>query len=171
MESWLQMPQGMVLKSDGFASNLSDPSDSYPLARFCAERSIEYEDDAASVSLQTFCDYGLAFRERFVTALEEKMVVSLDHDGEMFALELDDGAIARARRVVVAVGIGCFRYFPAPLSGLPNCCVSHSFDRRDLSSFAGRRVAIVGGGASAVDLAGLLHERGCDVRVICRRQP
>ena len=169
MESWLQMPEGMVLKSDGFASNLSDPFDDYPLARFCAERSIAYEDKAACVNLLTFCEYGLAFKDRFVAGLEEKMVVSLDHDGETFALSLDDGAVARARRVVVAVGVGCFRYVPAQLSGLPSHYVSHSFDRRDLSSFAGRRVAVVGGGASAIDLAGLLHERGSDVQLICRR--
>ncbi len=163
------MPEGMWLKSDGFASNLSDPTNSYPLSRFCAERSIAYEDEAASVELQTFCDYGLAFKERFVAGLEEKLVVSIDRDGEAFALRLDDGSVARARRVVVAVGISRFRHVPAVLGELGAQYVSHSVDHHDLASFAGRRVAVVGGGASAVDLAGLLHERGCNVQLICRR--
>ncbi len=169
MASWLQMPEGMLLKSDGFASNLSDPFNKYPLSIFCAERSISYEDNAASVELQTFCDYGLAFKDRFVTGLAESMVVSVNRDGEIFALRLDDGDVVHARRVVVAVGVGCFRHIPAALGGLGAQHVSHSFDYHDLGSYAGRRVAVVGGGSSAVDLAGLLHGRGCDVQLICRR--
>ena len=163
------MPEGMWLKSDGFASNLSDPFNKYPLSRFCAERSIAYEDNAASVELQTFCEYGRAFKDRFVPGLEEKMVVSIDRDGENFALRLDNGDVTHARRVVIAVGVGHFRHIPTALSGLGAQYMSHSFDYHDLGSFAGRRVAIVGGGASAIDLAGLLNERGCDVQMICRR--
>ena len=63
------MPEGMWLKSDGFASNLSDPFNRYPLSRFCAERSIAYKNNEASVELQTFCEYGLAFKDRFAPGL------------------------------------------------------------------------------------------------------
>ena len=168
MASWLQMPEGMLLKSDGFASNLSDPFNKYPLSVFCTERSISYEDDAASVELQTFCDYGLAFKDRFVPGLEERMVGSVNRDGEIFTLRLDDGDVAHARRVVVAVGVGHFRHIPTALGGLGAQYLSHSFDQHDLGSFAGRRVAVIGGGSSAVDLAALLNERGCDVQLICR---
>ena len=38
MDSWLvHMPKGMMLKSDGFASNLYDPEDRFTLKQFCAE--------------------------------------------------------------------------------------------------------------------------------------
>jgi hypothetical protein len=46
--------------------------------------------------------------------------------------------------------------------------VSHSYDHLDLNPFAGRRVAVIGAGASAIDLAGLLNELGCEVQLICR---
>ena len=49
MDSWLaHMPKGMLLKSDGFASNIYDPEDEFPLRKFCAERGIEYSDDGSS---------------------------------------------------------------------------------------------------------------------------
>ena len=45
MDSWRRhMPEGMLLKSDPFASNLSDPQDFYTLARFSEEQSIPYSE-------------------------------------------------------------------------------------------------------------------------------
>src|SRR5271165_4828256 len=74
MDSWRRhMPAGMLLKSDPFASNLSDPQDFYTLARYSAERAIGYSE-AEPVRLDTFCDYGLAFQKRFVPELEEAYV-------------------------------------------------------------------------------------------------
>jgi hypothetical protein len=41
MDSWLaHMPKGMMLKSDGFASNIYDPESKFTLRQFCAERGI-----------------------------------------------------------------------------------------------------------------------------------
>src|SRR5262249_39659607 len=142
----------------------------FPLSRFCKERSIEYSDDLISVGLNTFVEYGLAFKNRFAPSLEETIVKSVRQDGAGFVLKLQDGTSARARRVVVATGVGHFRYVPPPLDTLPPEFVSHSYDHHDLSMLAGRRVAVVGGGASAIDLAALLKERGCDVQLISRRE-
>src|ERR1700686_2792024 len=65
MDSWIShMPKGMMLKSDGFASNLSDPIGDYTLGRFCAENGIAYGDKGVAVSLKTFAAYGLAFCDR-----------------------------------------------------------------------------------------------------------
>src|SRR5580704_7511019 len=76
MDSWVShMPEGMHLKSDGFASNLSDPDGSFTLKHFCAERGIKYSDSGIPVSLETFSAYGLAFKERMVPELEDKLVV------------------------------------------------------------------------------------------------
>src|SRR5271170_1281431 len=92
METWREhMPEGMLLKSDGFASSLYDPKDTYPLSRYCAERSIEYADDHIPVKLDTFYDYGLTFSDRFVRSVEEKLVVSIGRDGDAFLLTLQDG--------------------------------------------------------------------------------
>jgi len=171
MDMWQHhMPEGMLLKSDGFASSLYDPGNDLPLSRFCNERTIEYHDDLIPVRLQTFVEYGLTFKDRFVPHLEETIVDSLRQDGAGFAFNLENGIRVRARRVVAATGIGHFRYVPPPLNTLPAEFASHSYDHHDLSTFEGRRVAIIGGGASAIDLAGLLQQRGCDVQLICRRE-
>ena len=43
MDSWVShMPAGMLLKSDGFASNIYDPEQRFTLQKFCAERNIPY---------------------------------------------------------------------------------------------------------------------------------
>ena len=168
MDSWLRhMPQGMLLKSDPFASNLSDPQDHYTLARFSAERSLPYSE-SEPVRLDTFCDYGLAFQRKYAPAAEEAEVVALERNQNGFSLRLDNGQHAQARRVVVAVGVGPFRYVPDLLARLGEGRVSHSFDHHELGRFAGLRVGVVGRGASAIDLAGLLHEKGCDVSLITR---
>ncbi|MGV7217084.1 NAD(P)-binding domain-containing protein [Bradyrhizobium sp. UFLA05-112] len=171
MELWRRhMPEGMLLKSDGFASNLYDPQDEMTLSRFCRERSIEYSDDRIPVQLKTFIDYGMAFAKRFAPNLEETTICSVRHHGNGFAFNREDGAMVRARRIVVATGVGHFRYVPPPLDAFPSEIVSHSHDHRDLSRFAGSRVAVIGGGASAIDLSALLKARGCDVTLICRRR-
>ncbi len=169
MDSWLRhMPPGMLLKSDPFASNLSEPRDFYTLAQFSAERSIAYSE-TQPVSLETFCDYGLAFQKRYVPAVEDTPVAAVERNHDGFVLHLENGDEAHARRVVVAVGVGPFRYVPDLLSELGDRYASHSFCHGDLSRFVGARVAVIGGGASAIDLAGLMHEQGCEVSLISRR--
>jgi len=171
MDSWsAHMPKGMFLKSDGFASNIYDPAAKFTLGSFCAERGTEYSATGVPVRLDTFVDYGLAFRERMVPELEDRMVVGLECLTDGFRLRLDDGETVTARRVVVAVGITHFQYTPANLAHLPPEFVSHSFQHRDLERFKGRSVVVIGAGSSATDLAGLLHEAGAEVQLVSRRE-
>src|ERR1700733_2439025 len=89
MDSWItHMPQGMLLKSDGFASNISDPDSDYTLGRFCAEKGIPYRDRGVPVTRETFASYGLAFRDRKVPELEDKTVVGIHPDGDGFNVSL-----------------------------------------------------------------------------------
>jgi hypothetical protein len=74
----------------------------------------------------------------------------------------------RADRVVIAAGIAAFAARPAEFDGLPDALVSHSSQHADLAAFAGRRVAVVGGGQSAIESAALLDEAGAEVEVIMR---
>ena len=169
MESWIEhMPKGMMLKSDGFASDLYDPESAYTLKQFCADRGIRYGDMGVPVSLDTFTSYGLAFRDRMVPELEDKLVVALDHAPEGFVLRLDSGETVRALRVVLAVGITHFKYIPENLAHLPEEFVTHSFQHHHLEPLRGRDVTVLGGGASAIDLAGLLQEAGSRVRLVAR---
>jgi thioredoxin reductase len=169
MDSWLaHMPKGMMLKSDGFASNIYDPDSKFTLKQFCAERGIDYADMGTPVRLETFGDYGLAFRDRMVPELEDKMVVGAQQLTDGFALRLDDGEVVKARRVVLAIGITHFAYVPENLAQLPAELLSHSYRHHEVETFKGRSVAVVGAGSSAIDIAGLLHEAGADVQLVAR---
>jgi hypothetical protein len=172
MESWsAHMPKGMLLKSDGFATNISDPADFFTLKRYCAENGIAYHDTNIRVRLEIFADYGRAFRDRMVPELEEKMVDGLDLDRASggFLLRLDDGEIVATQRVVLAVGITHFDYVPPNLAHLPPEFLSHSSRHHDLECFRGRSVVVIGGGASASDLAGLLRDVDAEVQLVARR--
>jgi cation diffusion facilitator CzcD-associated flavoprotein CzcO len=170
MDSWLvHMPKGMLLKSDGFASNINDSAAEFTLGRFCAERGIEYADVGIPVRLDTFSAYGLAFRERLVPELEEKLVLEVQRLDKGFRLLLDDGETFTARRVVIAVGITHFSHTPANLARLPPEFLSHSYCHHNLETFKGRKVIVIGGGASASDLAGLLHDAGAEVQLVTRQ--
>lgn len=171
MDSWMEhMPKGMMLKSDGFASDIYDPEKAFTLRQFCAERGIEYADAGVPVRLDTFSAYGLAFRDRMVPELEDKLVASVERVAGGFLLRLADGETFQARRVVLAVGITHFEYVPENLAHLPAEFLSHSARHREVEPFRGRNVVVIGGGASALDLAGLLREAGADVQLVSRRE-
>jgi pyridine nucleotide-disulfide oxidoreductase len=171
MDSWVaHMPKGMMLKSDGFASNIYDPEKAFTLRQFCAERGIEYGDAGSPVRLETFAAYGLAFRDRMVPELEDKMVARVDRLPGGFRLMLADGETFDARSVVLAVGITHFDYVPESLAHLPEEFLSHSARHHELEPLRGRDVVVIGGGSSAMDMAGLLHEAGAHVQLVSRRK-
>lgn len=169
MQNWLShMPKGMLLKSEGFASNLYDPGDHFTLKRYCAQHGIEYADLGLPVSLETFGAYGLDFQRTLVPHLENTLVVGLGRSPAGFLVQLADGQSFTARRVVVATGISHFQHVPAALTRLPAELMSHSSEHRELERFRGRHVTVVGGGSSAVDIAALLHEAGASVLLVVR---
>ena len=149
METWAtQMPRGMLLKSEGFATSLYDPARSFTLERYCRERNIPYADLGIPPRLEDFVDYGRAFQRNLVPHLEEVMVKSLEHDGSRYRLQLETGAHCLARTVVVAAGISHFAVLPKALSDLPQDLVTHTSEHNDLGAFKGRKVAVIGAGAS-----------------------
>jgi thioredoxin reductase len=169
MEVWRQhMPQGMLLKSDGFASNLSDPDDNFTLKQFCQAHGLPYDDTLIPVPLETFISYGLAFQEKLVPHLDSRRVTKIERTANGFHLQVEDGASFEARRVVMAVGISHFAYVPGLLSHLPKELLTHSSAHHDCSKFRGKNVTIVGAGASAVDIAALMHESGVNVTLVAR---
>lgn len=169
MDSWSsKMPKGMRLKSEGFASNLYGADRQFTLKDFCAQNHIDYQDVGLPVRLDTFCAYGAAFKERMVPELENKMVNQISSAPDGFALKMDDGEMVLARRVVLAVGITHYAFVPPFLANLPPEFVTHSSAHHDLEPFRGRSVAVIGGGSSATDIAGLLHEAGAHVQLVAR---
>jgi len=168
MDGWIaHMPCGMALKCEGFASDLSDPG-SYTLERFCADHNLEYRHFGFPIPSKSFVRYGLAFQKRLVPDVEDRKVERIDVSPCGFVLNLDDGEIMTAARVVIAVGLTFFSRIPECLASFPAAYVSHSSDHGDLSRFRGRRVVVIGSGASATDIAALLCDYGAEARLVAR---
>ncbi|MBV9572167.1 MAG: NAD(P)-binding domain-containing protein [Alphaproteobacteria bacterium] len=169
LSTWSEhMPKNMVLKSDGFVSNLSSPAQNSTLRAYCARNRIPYADEGMPVSLETFLSYANDFRKRFVPMLEEVNVASLKAEGDLFGLTLETGEQLQARNVVLAIGITSFAYTPPVLAKLSAEVCSHSFAHREGGGFEGKEVVVIGRGASAVDLAWLLHQQGAFPRIVAR---
>ena len=170
MQSWRErMPARMHLKSDGFASNLYEPAGCFTLERYCAEHAVPYHPLRLPVALETFVAYGLAFQAEHVSMLEPQLVSALGRDREGFALNLEDGSRLRAHHVVVATGISHLGYVPQVFERLPTALCTHSSAHHDLSKFRGKRLIVVGAGASATDVAILAQQAGAMVELVARR--
>lgn len=168
MSSWRNhMAAATLLKSYGFASSLYDPGSTFTLAHFCQEQGLPYSDVVTPVPIETFIAYGLEFQKRFVPDLEQTDISSVCHSPEGFVLITQTGERFLARRVVVAAGITHFVHIPPIFANLSEDFVTHSSQHRDVIKFAGRTIAVIGAGASAADLAGLLHESGAEVHLFC----
>jgi thioredoxin reductase len=169
MHPWrTAMPAGMYLKSQGFASNLSDPDGSHTLAAFCRATGRPYADYGLPVPLDTFIAYGQWFCADLVPDVRETLVTSVTPLAGEFRVGLETGDWVSARRVVIATGIEHFAHMPAELAGLPPGVCTHSSAHTSLSAFRGRRVLVAGAGQSALETAALLHEQGADARVVMR---
>jgi FAD-dependent urate hydroxylase len=167
MSFWdTQMPSGMMLRSPWDGSHISDPRHEFTLDKYRAEAT---ESFGSPVPLPRFVDYGRWFQRTVVPQVDTRTVKRVEvADGDGFTVELQDGEQVRARRVVVAAGIAGFAHRPPEYAHLPATHASHSVDHRDLTAFEGKRVAVVGGGQSALETAALLHEEGAEVEVLVR---
>ena len=171
MHLWrANMPRGMFLKSQGFASNLSDPAGQLTLGAFCRATGRPYADYGLPVPLDTFVAYGQWFQAAADLDVEELMVASVTPAGNGYELTLEDGETLRARQVVVAVGVEHFAYLPDQLAALPAGACTHTSAHTDLGAFTGQRVTVVGAGQSALESAALLHEHGAQVQIVMRKQ-
>ena len=167
MEFWAKkMSEGMLLRSPRVASNLSDPDGAFTLEAYEAAAK---RKPSAPLPLDTFVEYGRWFRHQLESDLDPRTVVAVKHDHSGFRLTLQDGEAIRVKTVVVATGIGPFTTKPAVFRYLPTELASHCYERRDVKQFAGKRVAVVGAGQSALESAALLHETHAQVEVIARR--
>ena len=167
MQSWHEMPPGMFLKSETYATSISDPAARCRLSDYCASRGL---DGDQLVSMDDFVGYGRWFQRELVPNVEDVYVTRIAQAPVGFELELATGERLHARNVVVATGINYFAFAPAEVAGLPADLSSHTAHHRNLDRFAGQDVTVLGGGQSALQTAALLHEQGAQVRVLVRKQ-
>ncbi len=167
MEFWSQkMPAGMLLRSPRVASNLSDPDRAFTLEAY---ENASKKEPCAPVPLDTFVEYGRWFRHQLGSDLDQRTVQRVDRDAPGFRLTLQDGQELRTKVVVVAAGIGPFRKKPEVFRNLSPQQVTHCYEGRDVRRFAGKRVAVIGAGQSALESAALLNEANAEVEVIARQ--
>lgn len=169
LESWRAfMPEGMVLRSEPFASNLWDPRRKFTLERYSAERKIHYQPVCNPLSLAQFLDYSEWFRQGAVGEVRDVKAQRVRRNSHNFHLDLSDGTSLEARQVVLATGPIAFRYVPPEIRDLPESLCMHSALLRNVKSYAGRDCTVIGAGQSALESVALLHEAGANVRLLAR---
>jgi FAD-dependent urate hydroxylase len=169
MNTWTRhMPDGMVLRSEGFASNLSDRHGELTLARYCSDHAIDHEYPTP-VPIELFRAYSEWFIERSKVSVEDLQVQNIVRDNGGFALELPTGETVKASKLVMAIGVTHFVHVAPELAGLPHEVCTHPSEHDRLDGFAGKDVTIIGIGQSALETAALLHENGARVRVVGRK--
>jgi len=167
LEMWREhMPNGMLLRSHWWATNLSDPRREYGFEQFAKDSGHER---GYPLPIQTFIDYGLWFQQRAVPEVDETYVSSIERRDGRFLITLEDGREVESQAVVMAIGVYYYANRPDPFTRLPAKLFSHSSDHRDFGRFKGRDVVVIGGGQSAIEYAALLHEAGAAVEVVSRR--
>ncbi|HEX7254504.1 MAG TPA: FAD-dependent oxidoreductase [Gaiellaceae bacterium] len=157
MSFWRGMPAGMLLRSNWPATCIAEHEGELSLDAYRKETGARF---GTPVPLERFVEYGEWVQRRAVPEVDRRRVTGVRRENGGFRLEVSDGETVRAKRVVVACGIERFRSVPAAFAGLPRELASHTGEHRDLGVFAGRRLAVVGGGQSALESAALAHEGG-----------
>ena len=167
MEFWAKkMPEGMLLRSPRVASNLSDPNRAFTLEAY---ETASKREPCAPLPLDTFVAYGRWFRLQLGSDLDQRTVLRVDRDLSGFKLTFQDGQEIRSTRVVIAAGIGPFKRKPPVFQDLCPQHVTHCYEGREVRKFAGKRVAVIGAGQSALETAALLHEANAQIEIIARR--
>ena len=159
------MPKGMLLRSYWWATNISDPRKKYDLEHYFKAEG-KYPGDPFPI--ETFIDYGMWFQKHAVPKVDETYVETIARKGSEFELKLVDGRIAISQTVVLAPGLAYFVFRPSEFDNLPGELVSHTSDHYTFERFSGKRVAVIGGGQSAIETAALVHEDGAVVDLITR---
>lgn len=170
MEFWVKnMPEGMFLRS---ASDWSlDPTDRFSIMNYLGVLG-KIPKDVEPLSLDFYLNYARWFQDETGIETIPEYVTRLDQTENGFLATFGDEKVIEARNVVVAIGMGYFKNYPAALTDiLPSGRYEHTCDAVQLSEYMGRRVLILGGRQSAFEWAALLNDNGAkEVHVAHRHE-
>ncbi len=169
MEMWTDhMPEGMLLKSDAFASNFG----ALPLTlqRFCSVTGRPYKPVGHRTPLADLIAYGQAVLREYVGTVTDERVSGILPQNNGFAVRLQSGGEVFTKRVICATGLMGLQNMP-DIKGMPAHRMTHASAHHSLAAFKGKRVLVLGAGQSAFETAALLHERGAAVQVLARDKP
>jgi cation diffusion facilitator CzcD-associated flavoprotein CzcO len=165
MRFWRDMPVGVNLKSLAFATNIAVPDKGYSFSSWCRKHGLE---DFEPCTMQSFATYGLEMQKRFVPDLEEVLVTNVQAGLKDFDVTIASGETLRTRKVIVCTGLSYLVHTPEVLRGLTREHMRHTFDISDYSEFCGKKVAVIGGGASAIEAGALIREAGGSAEIYLR---
>ena len=135
-------------------------------AYYEAREGIEAYGAMSRISCEDWVSYLMWMRKVLELPVQNRSRLKLlEPDGGLLRLTVDHGGkeeVHYARRVVLATGPLAMGgpNIPPEVEGLPRSHWAHAYERLDVAALKGKRVAIVGGGATAFDNAGELLERG-----------
>lgn len=166
LQLWREnMPEGMLLRSYWWATNISDPHKKYDLEHYFKAEG-KYPSDPFTI--ESFIDYGMWFQKHAVPNVDETYIDVIKRKGQEFELTLVDGRIVKSQAVVMAPGLAYYVYRTPEYNHLPVENVSHTSNHYTFEGFSGKHIAIIGGGQSALETAALAHESGAQVELITR---
>lgn len=132
-------------------------------------------DDLARIPKGEWMRYLVWFRETLGLPVRSgARLLRIEPRGELLALHLRGGETLLTRKLVMANGIegaGQRRVPPWVREGLPRAAWAHTADAIDFGRLAGRRVAVMGAGASAFDNAATALEAGAATVDVFIRRP
>ena len=160
------IPQDMILRSKWFATTLSDAAGRYSFAEYLQKHNIAPPEATPTALL---LDYFSWFQRHTVPVVDETFVSSIRRRDGQFLVELVDGRVVTAEQVVMATGMADYAYYPPEYEHLNSNLCSHTVEHSSFERFAGQRVAVIGGGQSAVETAVALAESGARPHLITRK--
>ena len=165
MKFWHAMPAGVNLKSLAFATNVSVPERGHSFAEWCREHDLE---DFEPCTMHAFAAYGAEIQRRFVPEVEDVLVTNISKAPVGFEITLASSGRVMANRVVVSTGLSYLAVTPQVLHSLPRELARHTSMISDYSEFRGKVVAVIGGGASAIEAGALVREAGGTAEIFVR---
>ncbi|HEY4215049.1 MAG TPA: NAD(P)-binding domain-containing protein [Steroidobacteraceae bacterium] len=165
MRFWRDMPVGVNLKSLAFATNVYVPESGHTFPEWCRRNGLE---DFEPCTMQSYAAYGCEIQKRFVPELEEVFVTNVRRQGDGFEVTLASGEHFHSHRVISCTGLTGLSHVPKELRGLGPERVRHTFDISNYGEFQGKKVAVIGAGASAVEAGALVLEGGGTSEVFVR---
>ncbi len=167
LKFWRDQAPGRLLKTAAEAMSFSVPEGAPSFVDWC---SANQGEDADPRSMSSYANYALAMQRRFVPELEPAEVTRVSYaGGGALELRLAHGERLTARRVVFATGLAHMASVPEVLAHLPPELLAHTADVRDYAAYRGLDVAVIGGGASAIEAGIAVHAAGGSPDVLVRK--
>ncbi len=165
------MPPGLFLKSEPYGSWIHSATPGYDLKTYARLHGYDdYVERVGPLPLDRFLGYTDWFIDTLVPEIQDLTVTGVVPGGDGFKVEFAEESPVFARQIIIATGLLPYKYIPPQLAELPAELMTHTSAYGLLDKFRGQRVAVVGGGQSALQTAALLNELGADVTVIVRKE-